>query len=100
MTVKEGTDSAAQRNKRAAILGQVLEGIFETKDSTRTFNEQQRRLLWHRSSSKTCGICHKRIDKWEDMHADHIQPYVKGGPTCLDNGAISHKACNLSKGAG
>lgn len=100
MTVKEGTDSATQRQKRAKILIEaVLAGVFDEQDVQRKFSAQQRRILWHRSLDKTCAICARRITKWEDMHADHVQAYVKGGKTTLGNGAITHKHCNQRKGA-
>jgi hypothetical protein len=99
-TVKEGTDSAQQRIKRAAILRDtVLAGVFDNLDPRRQFNLQQRRILWNRSATKTCAICANTIERWEDMHADHVQAYVKGGSTTVGNGAITHSWCNQGKGA-
>jgi hypothetical protein len=37
--------------------------------------------------------------RWEDMHADHILAYIKGGKTALGNGAITHSWCNEGKSA-
>lgn len=45
MTVRAGTDSRPQREAREKLLRTVLEGVFETRDSTRTFNTTQRRIL-------------------------------------------------------
>jgi hypothetical protein len=99
-TVKEGTDSAAQRKRRESILErQVLHGVFDEKDHRRTFTEQQRRILWNLSRDKRCAACGKPIKTWDEMHADHVYAYVKGGKTTLGNGAITHKGCNLAKGA-
>lgn len=99
-TVKEGTDSAQQRNRRANILrATVLAGVFDARDPRRQFNAQQRRILWNRNTTKACAICGHRIERWEDMHADHVQAYVRGGLTTVGNGAITHNSCNLSKGA-
>ena len=99
-TVKEGTDSAQQRIRRASILGEgVLAGVFDQQDPQRQFNEQQRRILWNRSLTKNCALCHKRIHGWEEMHADHVQAYVSGGSTTIGNGAITHQTCNQQVGA-
>ena len=75
-------------------------GVFDETDVKRTFSEQQRRILWNRSPDKRCAICLKKIGSWSQMNADHVQAYVKGGKTELGNGAITHKRCNQSKGAG
>ncbi len=99
MTVKEGTDTAAQRKRRAAILNELLTGVFDTQDIYRAFNDEQRRILWNRSKTQECAICGERIQAWTDMNADHIQAYVKGGRTDLGNGAITHQKCNQRKGA-
>lgn len=100
MTVKEGTDSATQRKKRAQILEQtVLANVFDARDGTRNFNEQQRRILWNADPGKECWICQKTIRRWEDMHVDHVEVWIRGGPTDLENGAITHRWCNQRKGA-
>ncbi len=99
MTVKEGTDSKPQRDKREKALRVVLAGVFEPLDTTRAFNDTQRRILWHASDKKTCNLCKKPIAKWEDLAIDHVQAYIKGGSTKLSNGALAHKKCNSSAGA-
>ncbi len=99
MTVREGTDSRPQREAREKLLRAVLEGVFETRDSTRTFNATQRRILWHASDKKLCSICRKPIARWEDVSVDHVTAYIKGGKTKLSNAALAHKRCNSGKGA-
>jgi len=99
MTVREGTDSRPQREAREKLLRTVLEGVFETRDSTRTFNTTQRRILWHASDKKICSICRKPIARWEDVSVDHVTAYIKGGKTKLSNAALAHKKCNSGKGA-
>ncbi|MFM7270829.1 MAG: HNH endonuclease family protein [Actinomycetes bacterium] len=99
LTVKEGTDSKTQRDKRDKALRTVLSGVFEPLDTTRLFNETQRRILWHASDKRKCSICKKPIGTWQDLAIDHVQAYAKGGRTTLGNAALSHKKCNSKKGA-
>lgn len=99
MTVKEGTDSKAQRDKREKLLRSVLDGVFDPLDSKRVFTETQRRILWNASDKKLCALCGKAIHRWEDLAIDHVTAHIKGGNTKLSNGALSHKSCNSAKGA-
>lgn len=99
MTVKEGTDSKPQRDRREKALRAVLAGVFEPLDTTRGFNDTQRRLLWHASHKQTCSLCRKPIERWEDLAIDHVQAYIKGGSTKLSNAALAHRKCNASAGA-
>lgn len=99
MTVREGTDTSAQRRAREKILREVLDGVFDELDPRRGFNAVQRRILWHASAKKRCSICREQIRRWEDLAIDHIEPYIRGGRTDLANGAIAHRGCNAAKGA-
>ncbi len=99
MTVREGTDSAAQRKAREKQLRLVLDGVFDELDPARTFNAVQRRILWHASAKRRATICKKPIARWEDLSIDHVKPYIKGGTTDLADGSIAHKRCNSAKGA-
>jgi len=98
LTVKEGTDSKPQRDKREKILRVVLEGVFESVDSKRAFTPTQRRILWS-TSDETCAICKRKIKDWKALAIDHVNPHVKGGRTTISNGAITHQACNAGSGA-
>lgn len=99
MTVREGTDSRSQREAREKILRNVLDGVFETRDTARMFNTTQRRILWHASDKRRCSICRQPITRWEDLSIDHVTAYIKGGKTKLSNAALAHKKCNSAKGA-
>jgi hypothetical protein len=99
MTVRADTDSRSQRDTREKLLRAVLDGVFETRDSTRTFNRTQRRILWHASAKKRCSICRQDIARWEDLSIDHVTAYIRGGKTNLPNAALAHKSCNSAKGA-
>ena len=45
-----------------------------------------------------CPICGKHFE-FEEMHADHIVPWSKGGKTTPDNCQMLCRDCNLKKGA-
>lgn len=81
------------------LLRAVLDEVFDARDSTRTFNTTQRRILWHASDKKRCSICRQPIERWEDVSIDHVTPYTWGGKTKLSNAALAHKKCNSGKGA-
>jgi Protein of unknown function DUF262/HNH endonuclease len=98
LTVQGDTDSAANRRRRAAILQGLLWSLYERKDSRRTFSQEQRRILWNSSDRKVCARC-KRPVSWQDFTVDHVQAYVRGGPTSLRNAQLMHRACNARKGA-
>lgn len=99
MTVKEGTDSKAQRDRREKLLRGVLSGVFEPLDHNRLFSETQRRILWHTSLKRTCVFCKQPVLRWEDLEIDHVKAHIKGGSTKLSNAGLSHKKCNAAAGA-
>ena len=45
-----------------------------------------------------CAICGEEFE-FEQMHADHITPWSKGGKTTPDNCQMLCRDCNLKKGA-
>jgi 5-methylcytosine-specific restriction endonuclease McrA len=97
--VREGTDSKRQRERREALLREVLGGVFDELDPRRTFNAVQRRILWNASRKKRCAYCREEIARWEDVSIDHLKPYIRGGKTNLANGRLAHKTCNARAGA-
>ena len=50
-------------------------------------------------ASPKCAICKQKITVIEDAHVDHKIAYVKGGPTVDENAELTHRFCNMSKGA-
>lgn len=94
-TVMSSTDEINQRKEREKILDTVLSGCFETKDPYRTFNKEQRRIIWYQSNGK-CKKC-KRLLTVNNFHIDHIKPYSKGGKTNLKNAQLLCVKCNLEK---
>lgn len=63
----------------------------------RTFDDNTKRSVYERQNGK-CAICGKYFDI-EDMHADHIVPWSKGGRTVEENCQLLCREDNLKKGA-
>lgn len=96
-SVREGGDTRSHRKERDAILSEILEGVFEEKDSHRLFSDVQRRIIWGTEKQHTCSICGKKL-AWPNFEIDHIKAYSNGGRTELENAALICKSCNSSKG--
>ena len=63
---------------------------------SRIFTKQQRSILYQKANGR-CTLCNKAIS-FNEMHADHIYPWSKGGRTDISNGQALCPKCNLSKG--
>lgn len=98
LTVQQSTDTISQRKRRAEIVRGIFGGLFERKDTRRTFSPEQRRLLWNSEEKKNCSQCGQPLT-WLNFQADHVKAYAKGGKTSLVNAALICSSCNPSKGA-
>jgi hypothetical protein len=73
---------------------------IEPRDPQRDFGYEQRLAIYRRDN----GVCQIRIkcsgDKvdWDNWHADHKLPHIKGGKTTVANGQVACISCNLAKG--
>ena len=65
-------------------------------NNPRRFSRSQRAQLYIASDGK-CEVCGEPLER--GWHADHIEPYSKGGVTDLMNGRALCAECNLKKGA-
>ena len=66
------------------------------------FTDEQKRAIFYRDQ-QICQLkikCNGKKLSWGNWHADHINPYAKGGKTIVENGRVSCAECNLSRGAG
>jgi hypothetical protein len=99
LTVQGDTDSSANRERRRAILYNLMWSIYQRKDEKRLFTSEQRRILWNTDEKRVCAKC-KRPLTWDDFTVDHIRAFAKGGKTSLKNAQLMHRGCNASKGAG
>ena len=64
-------------------------------DKKRSYSPDERLIVWL-TANKQCAICNEEI-LLEKMHADHIQPFAKGGLTTLSNAQCLCAPCNLKK---
>ncbi len=69
---------------------------LRTRDNKRLFDENQKIVIWRRDN-QTCKKCNGKVE-FDDMHADHIKAYSKGGNTTIENGQTFCANCNLEKG--
>lgn len=99
LTIHGDTDSSASRERRGAILRNLLRSLYRRKDEKRLFTLEQRRILWHSDADKLCGACLRPLT-WDDVAVDHVLAHGRGGRTSLKNAALLHKACNSRKGVG
>lgn len=89
-TLMEDSDVS---NKKGIYL-YVLTGD-ENKLQIRAFDQNTRRAVYERQNG-ICPICHKHF-KIEEMEADHITPWSKGGHTVIENCQMLCRDCNRRK---
>ena len=99
VAIEEETDQLMiddEVTKRPGIYRYIL-----TRDEThlniRAFSKAMKRKVYEKQE----GIC-PECGNWfpiEDMDADHIIPWSKGGKTNEENCRMVSKKCNLKKGA-
>lgn len=82
--------------RKSGIYEYLLTGD-ERKLSIRAFEDRERKAAYERQKHK-CACCGK-IYEIEEMHADHITPWSKGGKTVPENCQMLCRDCNLRKGA-
>jgi hypothetical protein len=97
LTIQGDTDSLATRQRRAALVRQLLGGIFERKDEKRGFTAEQRRLIWNIDVDKRCRGCNDRLS-WTNFTIDHVKPHSLGGRSSRQNAALLCRSCNSRKG--
>ena len=62
----------------------------------RTFTDAQKLKMYEKQRG-ICPLCRKHF-ALEEMHADHVKPWCKGGQTTLENGQMLCHDCNWTKG--
>ena len=82
--------------KKSGIYEYLLTGD-ERKLSIRAFDRRDALAAYERQGHK-CAICGESFE-FEEMHADHIKAWSKGGHTTPDNCQMLCRDCNLKKGA-
>lgn len=87
--------------KQRGVYEYLLSGKTKEKLlSIRQFSENERRTMYERQDG-ICPMCKAegKNKHWEidEMHADHIIPWSRGGHTTLDNGQMLCREHNLNK---
>ena len=82
--------------KKSGIYEYLLTGD-ERKLSIRAFDRRDAMAAYERQNHK-CAICGEELE-FEQMHADHIIPWSRGGKTIPENCQMLCRDCNLRKGA-
>ena len=82
--------------KKSGIYEYLLTGD-ERKLSIRSFDRRDALAAYEKQHHK-CAICGEQFE-FDQMHADHIKPWSKGGHTTPDNCQMLCIDCNLKKGA-
>ena len=80
--------------KLSGVYEYLLTGD-ERKLSIRGFDERVKHEKYEQQQHK-CAICGKEFE-YEEMHADHITAWSKGGSTTPDNCQMLCRDCNLIK---
>ncbi|MBO5615042.1 MAG: DUF262 domain-containing protein [Prevotella sp.] len=78
----------------------IYQYVLDRKENhlqIREFEARDRRAAYERQKG-ICPGCNKHFEI-EDMHADHITPWSKGGKTTADNCQMLCADCNRKKGA-
>jgi superfamily II DNA or RNA helicase len=65
-------------------------------DERRRFNAAERAALYLAADGR-CTECGAELEP--EWHADHVDPYSRGGPTDVINGQALCPTCNMKKGA-
>jgi len=99
----QSTDSEESVRARLEMMERRFFAAYseiEPRDQRRDFGYEQRLAIYRRDDG-TCQVrlkCTGAKVAWENWHADHKLPHIKGGKTTVANGQVACIACNLSKG--
>lgn len=97
-SIEKGTYGTPQVKLRTEKwLNKLREIIGYPKNDRRLYTSEEKKLLFEKSEG-ICQICRNKIYSLDDAHVDHKERYSEGGETILENGQITHRHCNLSKG--
>jgi hypothetical protein len=100
---QQGTNDLKSMQERARILTRYLLASHPEivlKDPKRDFTDDERYVIWISAGKKcTNEVCAKELPQLEDMHADHIKAWAKGGPTSLENAQALCSVCNQAWGS-
>ena len=101
--LQQTANSASQQERKRILTEDMLSMIPDLilLDDQRQFTHDQRAAIFRKARGKCTnpsnyGDCLVECG-WDDFHADHIEPYSKGGRTTVANGQLLCRKCNLKK---
>ena len=65
---------------------------FTGLDPQRAFSDAQKEEIWRQTEGK-CAVCGETVDE-SGAEYDHIEPWILGGRTKLENGRLVHFDCH------
>ena len=93
-----GTDSTEKIQKKFEIWRHALKNILGyPRNEPRCFSWELKNQLFR--DNPVCAICNQRIVDVDDSAVDHIDFYWRGGATIPSNARLTHRYCNLQRGA-
>ena len=103
--LQQTANLASQQERRRILKEDMVATISDLAplDDRRTFNQEQRAAIFRKTNGrcvnpKSNPDC-ERDCRWDNFHADHIDPFSSGGGTTVDNGQLLCASCNLRKGS-
>ena len=93
----------ARKEELKRLLQDSIQQVRPSRDRRRTFPPALKWELYNRQVG-ICALCDQtidkdRVDEANYVHIDHILPHSSGGRTEISNAQLTHRECNLQKGA-
>ena len=90
-------------NRNAKFQAKVIEYVDKfleplSANKRRFFTLTERKAVL-KNQKGLCAICKEKVSL-ESSDADHIMPFLSGGPTTISNCQVLHKHCHRAKGSG
>jgi len=99
--MQQGTNDINSMVERSRILTRYFlldNPQVKLLDPRRVFTEEERHVIWLKSNRR-CSICGQHLSSIDEMEADHVEAWSKGGETTLANAQALCISCNRSKGS-
>lgn len=97
--ISRGTNNEETIKFRHQVLVRrfVKQYVPQELDEQRIFTDEQKLAIFRRDGGR-CQMCGKKLEFGNShTHYHHIDPYIKGGETEVENGLLVCQDCHLSK---
>ena len=94
----------AATGSKVRVIGRIMKiydllaEIIEKKGNygvERIFSKETKEELWH--NGYICLYCGNEILSIDDAEVDHIEAFISGGETVIENAQLLHRHCNREK---